>query len=199
VVRPADVAQGWASLNTDHAIAESFVPFDMEISVIVARGKDGAMQAFPPVHNTHKNGILDETRVPAAISPTIEQRVLTIAHTLAEKLDIVGLLAVEVFIVGNHVLMNEMAPRPHNSGHWSMDFCATSQFEQFVRALVSLPLGATTITAPCLMKNLIGADVSNLSRYANQPHTYIHLYGKKEIKAGRKMGHVNQISVVRGQ
>jgi len=187
----ADVEAAWASLKTDHAIAEGFVPFEKEISVIIARRADGVVQAFPVVENRHKNSILDETHVPARISAEVEKQALLMAQTLAQKLDVVGLLAVEMFVVGNSVLMNEMAPRPHNSGHWTMDFCATSQFEQLVRAICGLALGPTDILSPCMMKNVIGDDVNHLSQYENRADAHIHLYGKKDARPGRKMGHVN--------
>lgn len=187
----ADVEAAWASLKTDHAIAEGFVPFEKEISVIIARRADGVMQAFPPVENRHKNGILDETHVPARINVEVEKHALHLAQTLAQKLEVVGLLAVEMFVVGNNVLMNEMAPRPHNSGHWTMDFCATSQFEQLVRAICGLPLGPVDIISPCMMKNVIGDEVNHLSQYENRADAHIHLYGKKDARKGRKMGHVN--------
>lgn len=187
----ADLAPAWAALKTTRAIYEAFVPFDMEISVIIARREDGHMVAYPPVRNIHKKGILDETHVPAIIPPDVQHAATHMAHILASQLNIVGLLAVEMFVVGNQVYMNEMAPRPHNSGHWTMDFAATSQFEQFIRAITGLPLGTTAIKSPCMMKNLIGDDVKNLSAYQNNADAHIHLYGKKEVKAGRKMGHVN--------
>lgn len=187
-----DIHAAWASVKTDRAILEGFVPFQKEISVIIARRANGIMQAYPAAENRHKNGILDETQLPASITPALAQKAQAMAETLAEKLGVVGLLAVEMFVDGDAVLMNEMAPRPHNSGHWSMDFSATSQFEQLVRAICGLPLGATAITAPCLMKNLIGDDVKDWQHFLQQPHTHLHLYGKTEARKGRKMGHVNQ-------
>ncbi|NDE90932.1 MAG: 5-(carboxyamino)imidazole ribonucleotide synthase [Alphaproteobacteria bacterium] len=189
-----DIDAAWHSLKSDDAIIEGFVPFEKEISVIVARRADGMMQAYPPVENRHCNGILDETHVPAQLHTTIDAAAITAAKTLAEKLDIVGLLAVEFFVVQSNVIMNEMAPRPHNSGHWTMDFCATSQFEQLVRAICGLPLGSTAITAPCMMKNLIGDAAYDWQAYLNEPHAHLHLYGKSEARPGRKMGHVNKKS-----
>lgn len=186
-----EAAQAWKKLNTHRAIYEAFVPFDMEISVIIARREDGQMAAFPPVRNIHKNGILDETHVPAGLSDTLQHKAMHIAETLASALGVVGLLAVEMFVQGEQVLMNEMAPRPHNSGHWTMDFCETSQFEQFIRAITGLPLGRTGIIAAAMMKNLIGEDVNTLAAYEGKEGHFIHLYGKKDVKPGRKMGHVN--------
>jgi 5-(carboxyamino)imidazole ribonucleotide synthase len=187
----AQSTAAWAELKTTRAIAESFVTFEREISVIVARRADGVMKTYPVAENIHKNGILDETRLPATITPTIEKQALHMATALCEKLNIVGLLAVEMFVKDGNVLMNEMAPRPHNSGHWTMDFSETSQFEQLIRAICGLPLGATTLTAPCMMKNLIGDDVKAWQKYLEQPGAHLHLYGKTEAHAGRKMGHVN--------
>jgi 5-(carboxyamino)imidazole ribonucleotide synthase len=188
----ADIETAWRTLNTHHTILEKMVPFEKEISVIIARGQDGRMAAYPAVENRHKNGILDETDAPAEIPSAIADAALHMAETLAEKLQVVGLLAVEMFVVKGRVLMNEMAPRPHNSGHWSMDFAATSQFEQLVRAVCGLPFGLTDILSPSHMKNLIGDDVNDLAPYQGQPDTHIHLYGKKESRPGRKMGHVNR-------
>lgn len=182
----------WESLQTDEAIIERFVPFEKEISVIIARREDGVMQAYPPVENRHKDGILDETQAPAMLSTQIEEMALKSAKALAEKLGVIGLLTVEFFVIDNMVVMNEMAPRPHNSGHWTMDYCATSQFEQLVRAICGLPLGSTAITAPCMMKNLIGDDANDWQKYLNEPNVHLHLYGKAEARKGRKMGHVNK-------
>lgn len=186
-----NLAEIWKGLKCTRAIAEANVAFNKEISVIVARNADGAMKTFPVVENRHKNGILDETHVPAGISADIEKQANAIATTLAEKLGVIGLLTVEMFVAGNKVLMNEMAPRVHNSGHWTLDFCATSQFEQLIRAVCGLPLGDTAILQPCMMKNLIGDDVKTYEKYLNLPGAHLHLYGKSEIRPGRKMGHVN--------
>ena len=187
-----EIDAAWNNLQTDDAIIESFVPFEREISVIVARRADGMMQAFPPVENRHKNGILDETQVPAMLSTLLEEQAMKAAKLLAEKLGIIGLLAVEFFVVDTQVVINEMAPRPHNSGHWTMDFCATSQFEQLIRAICGLPLGSTAITSPCIMKNLIGDDANDWKKYLTEPNAHLHLYGKSESRPGRKMGHVNK-------
>lgn len=189
-----EIDAAWNTLQTDDAIIESFVPFEREISVIVARRKDGMMQAFPPVENRHKNGILDETMAPAILSTQLEAAAITAAKKLAEQLSIIGLLAVEFFVVDGQVVLNEMAPRPHNSGHWTMDFCTTSQFEQLVRAICNLPLGSPAIIAPCVMKNLIGDDAGQWKSFLTEPHAHLHLYGKSEARPGRKMGHVNKKS-----
>ncbi len=189
--KDSDAETAWAELKTDHAILEGFVKFSQEISVIVARRADGTMKAFTPVENRHKNGILDETHVPAHISLDVQKQAQHMAETLATKLGVIGLLAVEMFVTDNGVLMNEMAPRPHNSGHWTMDFCATSQFEQLVRAICGLSLGDTTPRQPCMMKNLIGDDAGAWEKILKEPGASLHLYGKRDAKPGRKMGHVN--------
>jgi 5-(carboxyamino)imidazole ribonucleotide synthase len=191
VIREQAAAEhAWTSLKTTEAIVEAMVPFDMEISVIVARRADGSMKCYPPVENRHKNGILDETHAPAQITDDVKKQAIHMAETLAAKLDVVGLLAVEMFVVGGKVLMNEMAPRPHNSGHWSLDGATTSQFEQLVRAICGLPLGEAKALFPCVMKNLIGDEVNNWRDYLNMPGAHLHLYGKKDALPGRKMGHV---------
>jgi 5-(carboxyamino)imidazole ribonucleotide synthase len=191
VIREASqIEKAWASLKTDEAIVEALVPFEQEISVIVARRADGTMKSFPPVENRHKNGILDETHVPALINDHVKAQAIHMAETLCQKLEVVGLLAVEMFVIGNEVLMNEMAPRPHNSGHWSMDGASTSQFEQLVRAICGLPLGEAKMLFPCVMKNLIGEEAKDWPDYLKMPGAHLHLYGKKDARPGRKMGHI---------
>ncbi|MBI3419042.1 MAG: 5-(carboxyamino)imidazole ribonucleotide synthase [Proteobacteria bacterium] len=191
VIRKAEETENvWKALKTDEAIVEALVPFEQEISVITARRADGLMRSYPPVENRHKNAILDETHVPANISEEVRKQALHMAETLCEKLEVVGLLAVEMFVVNGKVLMNEMAPRPHNSGHWSIDGATTSQFEQLLRAICGLPLGDAHALFPCVMKNLIGHESGNWRDYLSMPGAHLHLYGKREARDGRKMGHV---------
>ena len=172
-------------------ILEGFVDFTMEISVIVARGMNGEMRCYPPVQNTHKNHILHETIAPAPISPALAAKAETIAKTIAEGLALVGLMAVEMFVTkDNTLIVNELAPRPHNSGHWTLDACATSQFEQTIRAICGLPLGSTERLCDAKMLNLIGDEVNDWQKYLAMPNAKLHLYGKKETRPGRKMGHV---------
>ncbi|MFO0389787.1 MAG: 5-(carboxyamino)imidazole ribonucleotide synthase [Alphaproteobacteria bacterium] len=175
----------------NEVIAEGFVNFSMEISVIVARNESGEIQCYPPVHNTHKNHILHETIAPAPISDALAQKAESMARTIAEGLKLVGILAVEMFVCGDELLVNELAPRPHNSGHWTMDACKTSQFEQVIRAICGLPLGSTEIICPAKMLNLIGDDINDIEKYRAMKNARLHLYGKKESRPGRKMGHVN--------
>lgn len=188
-----DLARAWAEMGSTEGILEGWVTYDLEISVIVARRADGAMEAYPAVENRHRNGILDVTLAPAAIAPDTAAEAVRIARSIAEALGVVGLLAVEMFVTPDgQVLVNEMAPRPHNSGHWTMDFCQTSQFEQFVRAICGLPLGPTGIIRPCSMTNLIGDDIAAWPALLAEPGARLHHYGKAEARPGRKMGHVNR-------
>lgn len=182
----------WDEAGIKDAILEDFVPFEKEISVVVARGVDTKSIIFPPAENVHVKGILDTSVVPANISKETENEAKKYALMIAEGLHIVGLVAVEFFVLKNgNVIANEIAPRPHNSGHWTMDGCVTSQFEQFVRAICGLPLGSVERHSDVKMKNLIGADVEGIDEILKEPSAKLHLYGKNEARKGRKMGHVN--------
>lgn len=192
----ADAA--WRKLGQETGIVEALVPFDYEASAIVARGMDGETVVFPIGRNDHINGILDVTVVPGVPSD-IEARAAELARTIAAALGIVGLLAVELFVVGNEILVNELAPRPHNSGHWTFDACITSQFEQQLRAVCGLPLGDVTLTGNGVaMANLLGdlwqhgePDWPAALRW---PNVKLHLYGKVDARPGRKMGHLVAIA-----
>jgi 5-(carboxyamino)imidazole ribonucleotide synthase len=186
-----DPAAAWRSMGAIIGIVEAWVPFEHEISVIVARGVDGAILAYPPVENTHKHHILDETIAPAKIESAIAADAERLARHIAEKLDVIGLLTVEMFVTRDgSVLVNELAPRPHNSGHWTIDACVTSQFEQCVRAVCGLPLGSVERHGDAVMKNLIGDDAAGWLELLRDPEAKLHLYGKAEARPGRKMGHV---------
>lgn len=192
---PADTAAAWRDLATDAAILERVVEFTCEVSVIVARGVDGALADYDVVENRHRHHILDTTLAPAGISAEIAREARRIARHIAEQLEIVGLLAVEMFITTEgRVLVNEIAPRPHNSGHWTLDACATDQFEQLVRAVCGLPLGSTRRHSDAVMTNLIGDAVLDWPKLLAEPGAHLHLYGKTEIRPGRKMGHVTRLS-----
>lgn len=198
ITADTDPVQAWAELGsglgeTGGAVLEGFIDFLGEISVIVARGLDGEWAAFDPVWNVHSNHILDTSTVPAPIAPSLADQAVDIAHRSAEALGVVGLLAVEMFVTPNGLLANEMAPRPHNSGHWTMDACVTDQFEQFVRAVCGLPLGSPDRHSDAEMKNLIGDDAGLWLDILRDPTARLHLYGKAEARPGRKMGHVNRI------
>ena len=193
--RDTDLVDAWtrsgAGAATGGAILEGFVDFEREISVIAARGLDGSVTSYVPVENRHANHILDQTIVPAPLSEQLAATATDIAHCLIEDLQMVGVLAVEMFVSSDgHVLVNEIAPRPHNSGHWTIDACAVSQFEWLVRAVCGLPLGSTARDADAVMKNLIGDDANDWRTYLADPSARLHLYGKAETRPGRKMGHV---------
>ncbi|MEI6730550.1 MAG: 5-(carboxyamino)imidazole ribonucleotide synthase [Pseudomonadota bacterium] len=188
----SDIASAFASLKTEEAILEGFVDFVMEISVIVARDYDGKSLCYVPVQNIHKNHILDTTIAPAPISDELANHAEEIAIKIAQSLDLRGLLAVEMFVSKDgKILVNELAPRPHNSGHWTMDACITGQFEQLVRAVCGLPLGSPKRLCDAEMKNLIGDDINKCDEYLAISNAKLHLYGKAEARPGRKMGHVN--------
>lgn len=174
-------------------VLEGFVPFSMEISVIVARGHSGEVECYEPMENVHKDHILDITIAPARISDELSAKAKAMAVKIAEGMDLVGVVAVEMFVVEDDLLVNEMAPRPHNSGHHTIDSCITSQFEQFVRAICGLKLGSPKQHSKAEMKNLIGNDVESITKYLEQPESKLHLYGKSEAREGRKMGHVTKL------
>lgn len=191
-----DLTAAWiesgAGPVTEFGILEGFVDFSCEISVIIARGRNGTAAAFIPVENRHAHHILDETIAPANISPATTAAANDIAIRLVEGLDVVGLLAIEMFVTSEgDVLVNEIAPRPHNSGHWTMDACRTGQFEQLVRAICGLPLGDPSRRCDTVMKNLIGDDAEDWQKFLAHPTAKLHLYGKMETRPRRKMGHVN--------
>lgn len=179
----------------DHPlIAEAYVPFEGELSVIVARNRRGEVRAFPPAENIHKRHILHMSIVPARYAEDVIARAEEVARQVAESLGVVGLIAVEMFVTGEReILINELAPRPHNSGHYTLDACATSQFEQHVRAICNLPLGDVKLYSPVVMVNVLGQHVEPLLARMRDfpPQVKVHLYGKAEAKRDRKMGHVN--------
>ena len=186
----ADAMAAWAQLGKTECILEGFIAFSAEASVIVARSTLGEMRCYPLVENIHKNHILHRTLAPASFAKQHQKNAEAIANTLAEALDVVGLLAVEMFVTDKGLLVNELAPRPHNSGHWTMEGTPTSQFEQHIRAICGWALGDVTARASCEMINLLGDDWNEWSRYAQMPEAHVHLYGKSESRPGRKMGHV---------
>jgi 5-(carboxyamino)imidazole ribonucleotide synthase len=189
----ADLDQAWQAMSGTPAILEGFIPFDGEVSVIAARGLDGTVSAYPPIANRHRDHILDISTVPAELSAAQADRAIAIAADLATALDYIGILAVEMFVTGEELLVNEIAPRVHNSGHWSIEGAVTSQFEQHIRAICGLPLGSMAIRGQVEMRNLIGHDVNQLPDLLAQPGAHVHLYGKTEVRKGRKMGHVTYL------
>lgn len=178
-----------------HCIIESWVPFDREVSVVFTRTRNGngnaKMAFFPIPENEHKDHILYKSTVPANISVEVQKKAQEAARLLADKMDIVGTFAIEMFVVNEAIYVNEMAPRPHNSGHYTIEACNISQFEQHIRAVAGLPLMPIQLMAPAVMKNILGEDVEDtLKEMAVSTSGHVHFYGKKEIKTKRKMGHI---------
>jgi 5-(carboxyamino)imidazole ribonucleotide synthase len=192
---PEDLGPAWERLQPKPLVLEGFVDFACEISVVAARGMDGAVAAFDAVENRHRDHILDVTLAPARIAPAVDEAAQAIAQRVAEALDLVGLLAVEMFLDSSgQVLVNEIAPRPHNSGHWTIDACPASQFEMHIRSIAGLPLPAARRHSDAVMKNLIGPEGMALWPAAlAEPGLIPHLYGKAEALPGRKMGHVTRL------
>ncbi len=194
-VTPAtDPAAAWRILGGAPGILEARVDFACEISVILARTADGRTACHDVVENRHVDGILDTSIAPARIAEEMAATARGAALRIAEALALVGLLAVEMFVTRDgRVLVNEIAPRPHNSGHWTLDACVTSQFEQAVRAVCGLPLGATDRLADAEMRNLLGGSASEWRHWLTDGAAKLHLYGKAEARPGRKMGHVTRL------
>ena len=192
-----DPVAAWTDIGRAPCILEGFVPFEREVSVVAARASSGAFAAYDLCANTHRHHILDVTRVPAGVSPATERAALEIAERIAHALAYVGVLAVEMFLVrregAEQLVVNEIAPRVHNSGHWTIEGAVTSQFEQHVRAVCGWPLGSTARLGDVEMRNLIGDDLAAWSSILAEPGAHLHLYGKAEARPGRKMGHVTRV------
>ena len=176
------------------AVLEGFVEFSHEVSVIAARGAAGEVACFDPGENVHEGGILRTTTVPARLSAAQRTDAVLIAAKILNALDYVGVLGVELFVTPQGLIVNEIAPRVHNSGHWTQNGCAIDQFEQHIRAVAGWPLGDGTRHSDVTMENLIGDDMDRVGDIAKEGNAALHLYGKAEVKAGRKMGHVNRIT-----
>ncbi|MGJ0509238.1 MAG: 5-(carboxyamino)imidazole ribonucleotide synthase [Methylocystis sp.] len=193
-----DLAQAFATLGGAPCILEGFVPFVKEVSVVAARGVDGSFRAYDVCENVHEHHILATTTAPAAISEATARQAIDMARAIAQDADYVGVLAVEMFVVadaqGERLVVNEIAPRVHNSGHWTLDGAVTSQFEQHMRAVAGMPLGSTRRHGrQVVMRNLIGADADTWAGILADDGACLHLYGKTESRPGRKMGHVTRI------
>ncbi len=190
----------WSELGTRSAILEAFIPFEREISVIAARSADGQVECFDVTENEHRDHILKISRAPAAIPEATAAQARTIAETIATALDYIGVLAVEMFVVpdpaGPKVLVNEIAPRVHNSGHWTLDGASISQFEQHIRAIAGWPLGRPVRYGPVVMTNLIGDEINDYPRWLSVPGATVHIYGKGASRPGRKMGHVTEVGTL---
>ncbi len=211
IAGPDDIEPAYAAMSGKDAVFEAFVDFEKEVSVVCARGRDGDFVHYGVIENEHSNHILDVSFAPAAVNERVHKEAIEIARNIAEKLDYVGTLCIELFLTRDgKLLVNELAPRPHNSGHLTFDACVTSQFEQQVRAVCGLPLGSTDLLRPAAMANLLGDLWQNgepkWAAALDDPAVKLHLYGKAEAKPGRKMGHLTAtaaatfeaVSAVRG-
>jgi 5-(carboxyamino)imidazole ribonucleotide synthase len=199
IIRPGDDPDRiWEDLATKSAILEAFIPFEREISVIAARNAEGQVECFDVTENEHADHILKTSRVPAAISEPLAAQARDVAGKIATALNYVGVLAVELFVVpgdgGPKILVNEIAPRVHNSGHWTLDGASISQFEQHIRAIAGWPLGKPVRHGAVTMTNLIGDEIKGYEQWLTVPGATVHLYGKGAPRPGRKMGHVTQVT-----
>jgi 5-(carboxyamino)imidazole ribonucleotide synthase len=195
IEHPDEAERAWERLGKVDCVLEEFVPLEREVSVIVARNLRGEEVVYPVAENTHANHILDTSVMPARIAPELARRAQELARAIAEALGVVGLLCVEMFVAqDSRLLVNELAPRPHNSGHQTFDAAITSQFEQLVRAICNLPLGSTELYRPAAIANLLGdlweGGEPNWAKALELPEVKLHLYGKTEPRPGRKMGHL---------
>jgi 5-(carboxyamino)imidazole ribonucleotide synthase len=198
ITMAADLGPALAAMKGQPAILESFVHFKSEFSVVCARAADGGFAAFDIAENVHRDHILHTSTVPARIDPELAEEAVYVARRIAETLDYVGVMGVEFFLGDGVIYVNEIAPRVHNSGHWTMNACLVSQFEQHIRAVAGWPLGSTTRHSDVVMTNLLGDDAATWAALASEAGTAIHLYGKAESRPGRKMGHINRITPRQG-
>jgi len=194
-----EAERAWESMRRQEAVLERFIAFEREVSVVAARGADSWVTSYGVIENAHANHILDVSVMPAGVSPATERRAGEIARGVLEALDVVGVLCVEFFVTGDgELLINELAPRPHNSGHLTIDACMTSQFEQQVRAVCGLPAGSVELLRPAAMANLLGDVWSHgepdWAAACALPGVHLHLYGKAEPRPGRKMGHLTALA-----
>ncbi len=189
---PADADAAWDAMRGAPAILEAFVTFEREISVIAARGLDGSVACFDPGENVHEDGILRTTTLPARIDHGRTTDAVLLAGRILTALDYVGVMGIELFVTADGLLVNEIAPRVHNSGHWTQDGTTIDQFEQHLRAVAGLPLGDGSRHCDMVMENLIGDYADRLDAILRDPNAALHLYGKAEARPGRKMGHVNR-------
>jgi 5-(carboxyamino)imidazole ribonucleotide synthase len=199
VTNPDAARAAWASMGKREAVLERFITFEREVSTIVARGVNGWISNFALIENAHANHILDLSVYPAGVPPAVEARATEIARGVVESLDLIGVLCIEFFLTHEgELLINELAPRPHNSGHLTIDACMTSQFEQHVRAICGLPAGSIELLRPAAMANLLGnlwsSGEPDWAAACAMPGVHLHLYGKAEPRAGRKMGHLTALA-----
>ena len=194
ITDPSQAEEALAAMNGAPAILEGFVDFTHEVSVIAARGSHGDVACFDPGENVHRDGILHTTTVPARLSPNQRTDAVLLAANILNALEYIGVLGVELFVTPQGLIVNEIAPRVHNSGHWTQNGCAVDQFEQHIRAIAGWPLGDGSRHSNVVMENLIGDDIDRVVGLATQPDVSLHLYGKTEAKPGRKMGHFNRVT-----
>jgi 5-(carboxyamino)imidazole ribonucleotide synthase len=188
-----DAQAAFASMNGAESVLEGFITFSHEVSVIAARGLDASVACYDPGENVHRDGILHTTTLPARLSPSLRSDAILMAARILNALDYVGVMGVELFVTADGLIVNEIAPRVHNSGHWTQNGCAVDQFEQHIRAVAGLPLGDGARHSDVVMENLIGDDIDRLPEILRENDTAVHLYGKAEAREGRKMGHVNRV------
>ena len=193
-----DASRALADMAGAPAILEGFVDFQYEVSVIGARNTRGEVSCYDPGENVHRDGILHTTTVPSCLSASLRMDAVLLTAKILNALDYVGVMGVELFVTPQGLIVNEIAPRVHNSGHWTQNGCTIDQFEQHIRAVAGWPLGDGSRHADVVMENLIGAEMDRVPELAREPATALHLYGKAEVKAGRKMGHVNRIVSAKG-
>ena len=189
-----DPATAFSSIGHQPAILEGFVRFEKEISVIAARNWAGQVAVFDVPENHHENHILRTSTVPASLSPAVAEKAMGFGSRIIAALDYVGVIGVEMFVAGDDVIVNEIAPRVHNSGHWTMDACQASQFEQHVRAVCGWPLGSPERHSDVVMTNILGDEIARWRELAAEPGVHLHLYGKRQARQGRKMGHFNRVT-----
>jgi len=194
IMTPTGAAQAHADMAGAPSLLEGFVDFSHEVSVIAARGQQGDIACFDPGQNVHVDGILHTTTVPATLTNAQSTDAVLLAARILNELDYVGVMGVELFVTPQGLIVNEFAPRVHNSGHWTQNGCAIDQFEQHIRAVAGWPLGDGKRHSDVTMENLIGDDMDKVATLATEPNTALHLYGKADVKPGRKMGHVNRIT-----
>jgi 5-(carboxyamino)imidazole ribonucleotide synthase len=195
----SEVHSIWQRLNTPEAVLEKFIACEKEVSVIGARGHQGELAHFGVIENQHKNHILDTSRFPSSVSDALQQQAITIWERVIQEMNLVGTLCIEFFVTPDQqLLINELAPRPHNSGHFTIDACLTSQFEQHIRAICGLPLGSTACHHPAAMVNLLGdlwlQSEPNWVEILSDSNLKLHLYGKNKPRSGRKMGHLTVLA-----
>lgn len=194
IARHEDAAAALAAMDGADAVLEGFVDFAFEASVIAARGLDGTVMCYEPGQNVHEAGILATTTVPARLTDRQRKQAFDAANAILDALDYVGVMGIELFVQGDGLVVNEIAPRVHNSGHWTQNGCIVDQFEQHIRAVAGWPLGDGARHSDVVMTNLIGNDMDKVPTLAADPANALHLYGKRDVRPGRKMGHINRVT-----